>query len=101
MLARDRIRELLKDHPEIEVIGEARSGQEAIDSVANQNPDLVFLDVQMPDLDGFDVHAVDYLTKPFDRQRFAEAVDQAKVFMKAAKEPDTARILNMLQELKA
>lgn len=128
-LARDRIRELLKDHPEIEVIGEARNGQEAIDAVVNHNPDLVFLDVQMPDLDGFDVlqnlnverlpliifvtaydqhalrafdvHAVDYLTKPFDRQRFAEAVAQAKVFMKGAKEPDTAQIFSMLQELRA
>ena len=127
-LARDRIREMLKEHPEIEVIGEAKNGREAIDSIVNQNPDLVFLDVQMPDLSGFDVlqnldverlpliifvtaydqhairafdvHAVDYLTKPFDRKRFAEAVDQAKVFMKAAKQPDTARILSMLQELK-
>ena len=98
-LARDRIREMLKEHPEVEVIAEARNGQEAIEAIANQNPDLVFLDVQMPDLDGFsvlqnldvqkipliifvtsydqhalrafDVHAVDYLTKPFDRQRFA------------------------------
>jgi two-component system LytT family response regulator len=128
-LARDRIREMLKEHPEIEVIGEARNGREAIDLIVNQNPDLVFLDVQMPDLDGFDVlqnlnvdhlpliifvtaydqhairafnvHAVDYLTKPFDRKRFAEAVNQAKVFMKGAKEPETARILAMLQELKA
>jgi len=128
-LARDRIREMLKDHPEVEVIAEARNGREAIDSVANHNPDLVFLDVQMPDLNGFDVlqnlnveqlpviifvtaydqyalrafdvHAVDYLTKPFDRQRFAEAVEQAKFFMKGAKEPDTARILSLLQELRA
>src|ERR1041384_8176785 len=101
---------MLKDHPEVEVIAEARNGQEGIDSVANHNPDLVFLDVQMPDLDAFDVlqnldvkqfpiiifvtaydqyalrafdvHAVDYLTKPFDRKRFAQAVAQAKVFMK-------------------
>jgi two-component system LytT family response regulator len=128
-LARDRIREMLKEHPEIEVIGEARNGKEAIDSIATHNPDLVFLDVQMPDLDGFDVlqnlnvkqipliifvtaydqhalrafdvHAVDYLTKPFDRKRFAEAIAQAKVFMKGAKEPDTARILSMLQELRS
>ena len=127
-LARDRIRELLKEHAEIEVIGEARNGREAIDSIAALGPDLVFLDVQMPDLDGFDVlqnlqvekmpviifvtaydqhalrafdvHAVDYLTKPFDRKRFAEAVEHAKVFMKGAKEPDTARILSMLQELR-
>ena len=129
LLARDRIREMLKEHPEFEVIGEARNGQEAIDCITTQNPDLVFLDIQMPDLNGFDVlqklnleklpliifvtaydqyavrafdaHAVDYLTKPFDRKRFAEAVDQAKVFMKGAKEPDTARILSMLQELRA
>ena len=129
LLARDRIREMLKEHPEFEVIGEARNGQEAIDFILTQNPDLVFLDIQMPDLNGFDVlqrlnlehlpliifvtaydqyavrafdaHAVDYLTKPFDRKRFAEAVDQAKVFMKGAKEPDTARILSMLQELRA
>jgi two-component system LytT family response regulator len=127
-LARDRIRELLKEHPEIEVIGEARNGREAIDTIAALGPDLVFLDVQMPDLDGFDVlqnlqvekmpliifvtaydqhalrafevHAVDYLTKPFDRKRFAEAVEHAKVFMKGAKEPDTARILSLLQELR-
>src|SRR5689334_2634466 len=120
---------MLKEHPEVEVIAEARNGQEAIASVANHNPDLVFLDVQMPDLDGFDVlrnlnaeqlpviifvtaydqyalrafdvHAVDYLTKPFDRERFVQAVEQAKIFMKGAKEPDTERILNMLQELRA
>jgi len=128
-LARDRVREMLKEHPEIEIVGEARNGREAIDSVMSHNPDVVFLDVQMPDLDGFDVlqhldverlpliifvtaydkhalrafdvHAVDYLTKPFDRKRFAEAIDQAKLFMNGAKERDTARILNMLQELRA
>ncbi len=128
-LARDRIREMLTEHPEFEVIGEARNGQEAIDSILTQNPDLVFLDIQMPDLNGFDVlqrlnlehlpliifvtaydqyavrafdaHAVDYLTKPFDRKRFAEAVDQAKLFLKGTAEPDTSRILRMLQELKA
>ena len=114
-LARDRIREMLKEHPEIEVIGEARNGREAIDSVVNHNPDLVFLDVQMPDLDGFDVlqhlnveqlpviifvtaydqhalrafdvHAVDYLTKPFDRKRFAEAVTQANRFTNVSAVP--------------
>jgi two-component system, LytTR family, response regulator len=128
-LARDRIREMLKDHPDVEVIAEARNGQEAIDAITSRKPDLVFLDIQMPDLNGFDVlqkldvaqlpviifvtaydqyalrafdvHAVDYLTKPFDRERFAAAVEQAKVVMKGAREPDTARILNMLQELRA
>jgi two-component system LytT family response regulator len=127
-LARDRIREMLKEHPEIEVIGEARNGQEAVDLILNQNPDLVFLDIQMPDLNGFEVleklnpeqlpliifvtafdqyavrafdaHAVDYLTKPFDRKRFAEAMDQAKVFLKGSGSPDAASILSMLEELR-
>lgn len=128
-LARDRIREMLKDEREIEIIGEARNGREAIDSITTHEIDLVFLDVQMPDMDGFDVlqnlsvkrmpliifvtaydqhamrafdvHAIDYLTKPFDRKRFAEALDHAKTFMKGTNEPDTKRIMTMLQELKA
>jgi len=127
-LARDRIREMLKDQSEFEVIGEAQNGQEAIRFVEKLNPDLVFLDVQMPGLDGFDVlqslgvehlpvvifvtaydqhairafnvHAVDYLTKPFDRKRFAEALDHAKVFLKGPKGPDTARILSILEDLR-
>lgn len=128
-LARDRIRELLKDDREIEIVGEARNGREAIDSINTQELDVVFLDVQMPDMDGFDVlqnlrvkrmpliifvtaydqhamrafdvHAIDYLTKPFDRKRFAEALDHAQTFMKGTTEPDTNRIMTMLQELKA
>ena len=105
-LARDRIREMLKEHPEVEVIGEARNGQEAVDFVANHNPDLVFLDIQMPECGGFDVlemlgsdlpptiifvtaydeyalrafeaGALDYLLKPFDDARFARALNRAK-----------------------
>jgi two-component system LytT family response regulator len=128
-LARERIREMLKDDRELEIVGEARNGTEAVEFISTLAPDLVFLDVQMPDMDGFDVlhslrvermpviifvtaydqhamrafdvHAVDYLTKPFDRNRFAEALDHAKVFMRGTNEPDTARIMNMLQDLKA
>jgi two-component system, LytTR family, response regulator len=128
-LARDRVREMLKDEREIEIIGEARNGKEAIDSITIHEPDLVFLDVQMPDMDGFDVlqnlrvrrmpviifvtaydqhamrafdvHAIDYLTKPFDRKRFAEALDRAKTFMKGTNDLDTEQIMTMLQELKA
>ena len=128
-LARDRIREMLGDYPEMEVIAEARNGREAIDSIKTDSPDLVFLDVQMPDLNGFDVlanlnvermpliifvtaydqhaihafnvHAVDYLTKPFDRKRFAEAIEHTRIFMKGTQEQGTARIMKMLQEFKA
>lgn len=128
-LARDRIRELLKGERDSEIIGEARNGREAIDFINNHQPDLVFLDVQMPDMDGFevlrqlsveqmpvvifvtaydqyamrafDVHAIDYLTKPFDRERFAEALLRANTFLKGARESDTNRIVAMLEELKA
>lgn len=94
-LARARIRALLKDHEAVEVIGQCGDGREAVDVIVRDRPDLVFLDVQMPELDGFgvlsalpadlrpavifvtahdkfalkafEVHAVDYLLKPFDR----------------------------------
>lgn len=119
---------MLKAHTDFEVVGEAQNGHAAIHSVEKLNPDLVFLDVQMPGLDGFDVlqrldverlpvvifvtaydqhairafnvHAIDYLMKPFDRKRFAEALDHARVFIKGAKGPDTTRILSMLEELR-
>jgi len=128
-LARDRIREMLKDHPALEVSGEARNGREAIEFITRLDPDLVFLDVQMPDLNGFDVlqnlnikrmpliifvtafdqhairafdvHAIDYLTKPFDRKRFAEALERANIFLQGSKEPDTERLLKVLQDIKA
>ena len=127
-LARDRIREMLTDYPEMEVVEEARNGREAVEFIETHVPDLVFLDVQMPDFSGFDVlqnlkvdrmpliifvtaydqhaihafevHAIDYLTKPFDRKRFAEAIDQAKIFMRGTEESDTARIMKMLRDFK-
>ena len=128
-LARDRIREMLKGDREIKIVGEARNGREAIEAVTTHVPDIVFLDVQMPDMDGFevlkvlgekmpliifvtaydqhalrafDVHAVDYLLKPFDRERFAKALDRAKEQMKRPKdETDSRRIMALLEELKA
>ena len=105
-LARRTIRDLLADHPDIEIIGECSNGLEAVDFMQEQLPDLLFLDVQMPGLDGFEtlakieperipaivfvtaydryalkafeVHALDYLLKPFNDQRFGEAVRQAR-----------------------
>ena len=104
-LARCRIRDILRDDPRIKIAGEARNGSEAVSQIDRLAPDLVFLDVQMPGMDGFDVlravgsagmphvifvtaydqyavrafevHALDYLLKPFDKSRFQEAVDRA------------------------
>jgi two-component system LytT family response regulator len=103
-LARHVIRELLSAHPEIEVLAECANGFEAVKSFAECKPDLIFLDVQMPKLTGFDVleligtdvpvifvtaydqyamrafdvHAVDYLLKPIGRERFEAALERAK-----------------------
>jgi two-component system, LytTR family, response regulator len=127
-LARDRIRELLKSDRELVISGEARNGAEAIQAITAQAPDIVFLDVQMPDMDGFevlkslqvkqmpliifvtafdqhairafDVNAIDYLMKPFDRSRFAIAVDRAKDRLKhPANKNDTSRLVKLLEEL--
>jgi two-component system, LytTR family, response regulator len=103
-LARHVIRELLVSHPEIGVLAECANGFEAVKAFAEHKPDLIFLDVQMPKLGGFDVleligenacvifttaydayamrafevHAVDYLLKPISKQRFEEALEHAK-----------------------
>lgn len=103
-LARSRVVKLLGQVPEIVFIGEAKNGKEAIALIEQKKPDLVFLDIQMPDMDGFevirslhfspfvvfitaydqyalqafDVHAVDYLLKPYDNERFYEALQFAK-----------------------
>lgn len=106
-LARDRLRQLLQVEPEIQIVGECADGQEAVATIQRESPDLIFLDIQMPELDGFgvlealktdrvpvivfvtaydqfalkafDVHAVDYLLKPFDRERFQAALRHALV----------------------
>ena len=103
-LARQIIREMLKVHPEIEVAGECANGFEAVRMVGELKPDLLFLDIQMPKLDGFEVleligsevaivfvtaydehalrafevHAVDYVLKPFRAERFEAALERAK-----------------------
>ncbi|HET8924448.1 MAG TPA: LytTR family transcriptional regulator DNA-binding domain-containing protein [Candidatus Acidoferrum sp.] len=103
-LARHVVRELLKTHPEIEIAAECANGFEAVKAFAEHKPDLIFLDVQMPKLTGFDVleligtdvsvifttaydqyamrafevHAVDYLLKPIGRERFDAALERAK-----------------------
>jgi len=103
-LARHVIRELLQSHPEISVLAECANGFDAVKAFAEHKPELIFLDVQMPKLTGFDVlelidadvavifvtaydqyamrafevHAVDYLLKPVGRARFEAALERAK-----------------------
>jgi two-component system LytT family response regulator len=105
-LARERLRNLLAGDADIEIVGECGDGRSAVAAIRELAPDLVFLDVQMPELDGlgvvaavgaermpatvfvtafdqyavraFDVSAVDYLLKPFDAERFAAALRRVK-----------------------
>lgn len=103
-LARQVMREFISNHSEVEIIAECANGFEAVKSVMEMKPDLLFLDVQMPKLDGFEVlelignetavifvtaydsyaikafgvHAVDYLLKPYGADRFAGALARAK-----------------------
>jgi two-component system LytT family response regulator len=103
-LARAVLREHLGFFPDVEIIGECANGFEAVKAIAELAPDLVFLDIQMPKLDGFevvelagakthyvfvtaydqfalrafDVHALDYLLKPFTRERLAQALAHAR-----------------------
>ncbi len=110
-LARKRILMFLQDEPDLEVVGECANGTEAIRQIGKLHPDLVFLDVQMPEIDGFDVlralpaerwpmvifvtaynqyavkafevHALDYLLKPFKLARFRQALHRARHKLKA------------------
>lgn len=103
-LARGIVREYLDDHRDINIIAECTNGFEAVKSITELNPDLIFLDIQMPKINGFemlellpdpptvifitaydqyalkafDVHAVDYLLKPFSKERFDEALKRAR-----------------------
>lgn len=110
-LARDELAYLLKNIGDVEIVAQGKNGIEAVNLIKEHNPDLVFLDVQMPGLDGFgvikklldkklplpkivfstafdqyavkafEVNAVDYLLKPFDRRRVAQSVERARAKM--------------------
>jgi two-component system LytT family response regulator len=126
-LARERLHELLDEAPGVTVIGDAEDGPEALAAIQEQDPDLVFLDVQMPGMSGidviekigpdqmpvtvfvtaydqyaikaFDLAAVDYLLKPFDDERFEQALTRARE--QIASQEDEAiseRLLRLLQE---
>jgi two-component system LytT family response regulator len=121
---RVRIRGLLESEPDTEVVGECGTGTEAVEAILALAPDLVFLDVQLPDMDGlqvartvgaarlplvafvsghhrhavnaFDVRAYDYLLKPFTDERFRATLDRARASMK---QQDLERLSEKLQPL--
>jgi two-component system LytT family response regulator len=129
-LARQRVLRLLREEPDVEVIGEAGDGGEAVAAIRADKPDLVFLDVQMPVLDGFGVlealgeddlpavifvtaydrfalrafeyNALDYLLKPFDRERFRKALERARAHLGRARDrEETHQLLGAAAEYKS
>jgi two-component system LytT family response regulator len=114
-LAREGLRMLLSRDPDVSAIHEAKDGREAVEAIRSVGPDLVFLDVQMPEMDGFEVarevgadempavvfvtahdkyaiqafeiNAIDYLLKPVTEERFAKAIERAKARLES-KSPD-------------
>jgi two-component system, LytTR family, response regulator len=126
-LARRNLRVLLEKDPRIEIVDECRNGREAVKAINTLSPDLIFLDIQMPEMDGFDVlahvgpehiqaiifvtafdqyalkafdvHALDYLLKPFDDERFAHALQRAKAQIEAREiNRLSKRLLALLEE---
>jgi two-component system, LytTR family, response regulator len=128
-LARRRIRSLLVEAADVEVVAECENGNQAIQAVEESRPDLLFLDIQMPEVDGFDVlhtigvghvpvvifvtaydqfalrafeaHALDYLLKPFDDERFEAALQRARERIRQQKGGDLdRRLLGLLEEMR-
>lgn len=130
LLAREMLREMLQGDEQVTIVGESTNGREAVESIRTTNPDLLFLDVQMPELGGFEVlealgkdriphiifvtafdhyavrafevHALDYLLKPFDQERFDVAWERAKAQVLRERNGGVdQRIITLLEELKA
>lgn len=123
-LARQRVRKLLEDRPDITIVKECRNGTEAIAAISHENPDLIFLDIQMKDMTGFDVlrslpqdkwpltifitafdeyaiqafdiFAFDYLLKPFKNDRFYRSLDKAVASLQQKEQGDR---VDQLKEL--
>ena len=120
-LARLKLRRFLDEEPDIEIMGECASGAEAVERLRKEPPDLLFLDIQMPGLDGFavlreagpvrrghvvfvtahdehalrafEVEALDYLLKPFDRARFQQTLDRVRRERRPALDEKIAALL--------
>ncbi|HJR59268.1 MAG TPA: LytTR family DNA-binding domain-containing protein [Vicinamibacterales bacterium] len=128
-LARERLVNLLSAEPDIEVVGQCRDGEEAVTAITDHTPDLVFLDVQMPAMNGFEVieavgtermplvifvtafdqhalkafqvRALDYVLKPFDRERFQEALQRARAQIQRDETGDLGRrLLALVKDLR-
>jgi two-component system, LytTR family, response regulator len=125
-LARRRLRNLLAEASDVEIVAECANGHEAIETLEESPPQLLFLDIQMPEVDGFDVlqaigadrvpavifvtaydqfalrafeaHALDYLLKPFDDERFATALQRARERIRQQQGGDLDRRLQALLE---
>jgi two-component system LytT family response regulator len=128
-LARERIKRFLAAEPDLELIGECAEGREAVAAIQTLKPDLVFLDIQIPELDGFgvlkaitiaqmpavifvtaydryalqafDVNALDYLLKPYNRERFHKAVERARAQLSNGSKGElNERLLSLLENFK-
>ena len=128
-VARERMVGLLSQEKDIELVGQCADGQQAVNAIQQQHPDLVFLDVQMPVCDGFgvieqvgadrmppvvfvtaydeyalkafEVHAIDYLLKPFGRDRFQQTLQHAREHLERRRAGDLGkRLLALVQDLK-
>ena len=125
-LARKFIGKMLKDDRDFEIIGECGNGKETVAMIRKKNPDVVFLDVQMPEMDGFavlesigierlpeiifttayeqyairafELHALDYLLKPFDQTRFKEGIKYAKERLRSERRNDGQMQISALLE---
>ena len=127
--ARAKIRRYLGEYPDVEIVGEAENGAEAVERIAELTPDLVFLDVQMPELDGFgvidtvgvsemphvvfvtafdehalrafEVRALDYLLKPFTPERFSAVMERVRLLVGKSSTAEAADINGKLEALMA
>jgi two-component system, LytTR family, response regulator len=128
-VARSRLRRLLSKQDDVEILGEASDGPSAVEAILEKNPQVVFLDVEMPQMDGFavlsalppeklpavvfvtaydahalrafSVHALDYLLKPFDSERLGKTMERVRDTLSRNGSPSNERLMALLKEVSA